>query len=169
MPAAGAAPLLQMKGPKIVTRRLRFRCGCCARCRLQSLFWAAHQARTRRDAMAIRWQADMVRPQMGGAVGNGTLHARGSALYLAGFDLCPAKRARGRTGDSALLGDSRSRPHIRFEDGAKGELARRMGGATCPPKLNERRRKRTHQLLFVGRWVSQGLNRSYVLVQRQLK
>jgi len=72
--------------------------------------------------MAIRWQADMVRPQMGGAVGNGTLHARGSAFYLAGFDLCPAKRARGRTGDSALLGDSDSRPHICFEDGANGKL-----------------------------------------------
>jgi hypothetical protein len=114
--------LLLMKGLKTVACRLRFWCGCWARCRLQSLFWTTHQTRTRRDAMAIRWQADMVRPQMGGAVGSGPLHACGSALYLAGFDLCPAKRARGRTGISALLGDSHSRPHIRFEDGAKGVL-----------------------------------------------
>lgn len=76
--------------------------------------------------MTIRWHTDMVRPEMGGAVGNGGLHARGSAHYLAGFDLCPAQRARRRIGDRALLGDSRSRPHLRFE---KGELARSRSGS----------------------------------------
>jgi hypothetical protein len=122
-----AALLRLMKGSKFVACRLRFRCGCCTRCRLQSLFRTAHQTRTRRDAMGNQWQADMVRPQMGGAVGNGTLYARDPAFYLAGFDLCPAKRARGRTGHSQLLDDSHRRPHIRFEDGGKGELGLERG------------------------------------------
>ena len=72
--------------------------------------------------MGDRWQADMARPKMGGAVGNGTLYARDPAFYLAGFDLYPTKRARGRTGDSALLGDRHSRPHIRFKDGGEDAI-----------------------------------------------
>jgi len=72
--------------------------------------------------MGDRWQADMARPKMGGAVGNGTLYARDPAFYLAGFDPYPAIRAWGRTGDSALLGDRRSRSHIRFEDGGEGAI-----------------------------------------------
>ena len=133
------------KGAKIVDCRLRFRCGCCAHCRLQSVFWTAPEARTRRDAMAIRWHADLARPQMGGAVGNSALHARGSAHYLAGFGLCPANRAWRRIGDRAVLGDSCSRTRIRFEDGGKGELALRQHGrphrnGTSAPRSKSRLR-----------------------------
>jgi hypothetical protein len=128
--ATEAAPLLAMKGAKFVIRRLRFRCGCCARCRLQFVFRTTHQTRTRRYAMGKRWQADMVRRQIAGDVGDGTLYGRYPAFYLAYFDLCPAKRARGRTGDSSLLAGSHSRPHIRFEDGRKGKLGLQGRGRT---------------------------------------
>ena len=105
-----------------VVRGLRFRCGYCDRHRLQFLFWTMHQARTHRNAMGERWQADVARPAMGCALVDDTVHDRGPLYYLAGFDLCSAKRSRGRIGHRAFLGDSRCVAHIRFEDGGKGRL-----------------------------------------------
>ena len=70
----------------------------------------------------------MVRPKMVGTMGNGILYARDPAFYLAGFNLCAAKRARGRTGNSGHFGDRYRSPHIRFEDGGTGELGPRKRG-----------------------------------------
>jgi hypothetical protein len=72
--------------------------------------------------MGKRRQADMVRPTMGCALVDGPVHDRCPLYYLARFDLCSAKRSRGRVGHRAFLGDSRCVAHIRFEDGGKGKL-----------------------------------------------
>jgi hypothetical protein len=64
----------------------------------------------------------VVRPTMGCALVDDPVHDRCPLYYLARFDLCSAKRSRGRVGHRAFLGDSRCVAHIRFEDGGKGRL-----------------------------------------------
>jgi hypothetical protein len=118
-----------MKGSTFTFRGLHFQRGCRAHCRLQSAFRASHQSGPHRNAMGHRWQADMVRPQTGCAVGNCALYVRYSACHLASFDVLAARRIRRRTGDSVLLGYRHRRSHHHLEDGAAREIAmlKRLG------------------------------------------